>query len=87
MNIESILQAARDIELENIQVSQIYKFSSRLSRFHFLSSDAVRTDLLHCACEIVDELIQKKNTRTSLAIIFLRKRERYLTTNCAVAGN
>ncbi len=35
MNIESILQAARDIELENIQVSQIYKFSSRLSRFHF----------------------------------------------------
>jgi hypothetical protein len=37
-NVESILQAARDIEPENIQVAQICKSSSRLSRFHFYSA-------------------------------------------------
>jgi hypothetical protein len=30
---------------------------------------------------------KKRTLESSLAIIFLRKRKRYLTTNCTVAGN
>ncbi len=74
-NIESILQAARDIEPENIQVSQICKFCLQTLKISFLSSDAVRADPLHCACEIVDELIQKKNTR-NLTGDYISQKER-----------
>jgi hypothetical protein len=59
-NIESILQAARDIDPENIQVAQLCKSSSGLSRFHFFFRDVVRLKPLHCGCQIVVELSQIK---------------------------
>jgi len=40
--IESILQAARDIDPEHIQVAQTCKSSSGLSRFHFFFRDVVQ---------------------------------------------
>jgi hypothetical protein len=85
-NIESILQAASDIEPENIQVAQICKSSSRLSRFHFYSAMPCKQTLFTAHVKLQSNSARKKTLETSLAIIFLRKRESYLTTNCAVSG-
>jgi hypothetical protein len=73
-NIESILQAARDIEPENIQVSQICKFSSRLSRFHFYPAMPCEQTLFTAHVKL-DELIQKKNTR-NLTGDYISQKER-----------
>jgi hypothetical protein len=87
-NIESILQGARDIDPENIQVAQTCKSSSGLSRFHFFFRDVVQVKPLHCGCQIVVELSQiKKILETSLAILFERERKRDRATNCIVFGH
>jgi hypothetical protein len=74
-NIESYLQAARDIDPENIQVAQMSKSSSGLSRFHFFFGDVVQVKPLHCGCQIVVELSQIKNTR-NLTGDYISEREK-----------
>ncbi len=76
-NVESILQVARDIDPENIQVAQRCKSSSGLSRFHFFFRDVVQVKPLHCGCQIVVELSQITNTRNLTGdSIWEREKER-----------
>jgi hypothetical protein len=85
-NVESILQAARDIDHEIIQVAQISKSSSGLSRFHFFFRDVVQVKPLHYGCQIVVELSQVKHTRNLTSDCISQREREIVRRNCIVFG-